>query len=166
LAVVTKTKNRCYDRLAVRWSNFFNHLAAWKFGNLIRELHAQTLTTPEIRERLAAGKTSTGEVVEMNLDMIRRRLSKINLKAGKYSVHQLQMLQKIAELDREGRSFASIAHYLNEHGFTSASGKSWNRGMVAHLLYGTGRKRESLENIGEHSLSGNHRSSGTRARLP
>jgi hypothetical protein len=62
LAVVTKTKNR-YDRLAVRWSNFFNHLVAWKFGNLIRELHAQKLTTPEISERLAAGKTSTGQVV-------------------------------------------------------------------------------------------------------
>src|SRR5262249_20260215 len=29
----------------------------------------------------------------------------------------------------------------------SASGKFWTRGMVVHLLYRTGRKRESLDNI-------------------
>jgi hypothetical protein len=115
--------------------------------NLIRELQAQNLTTREIQQHLASGKTSTGQVVEMNLDMIRSRLCNNNLKAGKYSGHQLQVQQKIVELDREGRSFESIANYLNYHGFTSASGKSWNRGMVVSLLYGTGRKRESLDNI-------------------
>jgi hypothetical protein len=71
----------------------------------------------------------------------------MGLNAGKYSAHHLEVQQKIAELDREGRSFASIAGYLNDHGFTSASGKSWTRGMVVHLLYRAGRKRESLDNI-------------------
>jgi hypothetical protein len=115
--------------------------------NLIRELHAQKLTTREIQQHLAAGKTSTGQVVQMSVDMIRRRLCKMKIVAGKYSTHQLQVLQKITELDCEGRSFTSIARYLNDNGFPSASGKSWNRGMVVHLLYGTGRKRESLEKI-------------------
>jgi Recombinase len=86
----------------------------------------------------------------MNLDMIRRRLSKINLRR-KVLRPPASNAAKNTELDREGRSFASIAHYLNEHGFTSASGKSWNRGMVAHLLYGTpdasGSHWRTLENI-------------------
>src|SRR5262249_3787251 len=115
--------------------------------NLIREFHAQKLTTRQIQQHLAAGNTSTGQVIETTLNKIRGRLRKMGLSAGKYSAHQLEVQRKITELDREGRSFASIAGYLNDHGFTSASGKSWTRGMVVHLLYGTGRKRESLDNI-------------------
>jgi hypothetical protein len=115
--------------------------------NLIRELHAQNLTTREIQQHLAAGNTSTGQVIETTLNKIRGCLRKMGLNAGKYSAHHLEVQQRIAELDREGRSFSSIAGYLNDHGFTSASGKSWTRGMVVHLLYRTGRKRESLDNI-------------------
>jgi DNA-binding transcriptional MerR regulator len=126
------------------------HFLIWRGDgvlNLIRELHAQKLTTREIQQHLAAGNTSTGQVIETTLNEIRGRLRKMGLNAGKYSAHHLEVQQKIAELDREGRSFASIAGYLNDHGFTSASGKSWTRGMVVHLLYRTGRKRESLDNI-------------------
>jgi hypothetical protein len=106
--VVTKTK---IDVTIVWQSGGRTSLTIWQRGswpNLIRELHAQKLTTPEISKHLAAGKTSTGQVVEMNLDMIRRRLSKINLKAGKYSAHQLQMLQKIlSSIERAGHSHPS-----------------------------------------------------------
>jgi hypothetical protein len=108
LAVVTKTK----IVITIVWQcGGRTSLTIWQRGswpNLIRELHAQKLTTPEISKHLAAGKTSTGQVVEMNLDMIRRRLSKINLKAGKYSAHQLQMLQKIlSSIERAGHSHPS-----------------------------------------------------------
>ena len=63
LAVVTKTK----IVVTIVWqSGGRTSLTIWQRGswaNLIRELHAQKLTTPEIRERLAARKTSTGQVV-------------------------------------------------------------------------------------------------------
>src|SRR5262249_14948866 len=44
--------------------------------NLIRELHTQNLTTREIQQHLAAGKTSTGQVIETTLNKIRGRLRK------------------------------------------------------------------------------------------
>jgi hypothetical protein len=49
-------------------------IALWSIAgrnNLIRELHAQKLTTLEIQQHLAAGKTLTGQAVNLSLDRIR-----------------------------------------------------------------------------------------------
>jgi hypothetical protein len=114
---------------------------------LLSELHAQHLTTAEIRERLAAGKTSTGQVVNMGLAGIQKSLWKMGLKAAKYSADDLLVRRTAAELDREGQSLDAIARYFNEQGFVSPSGKPWTHFMIEHLLHANGRKQESLENI-------------------
>ena len=57
-------------------------LTIWRgFGryNLIRELHAKNLTTLQIKEHLAAGKTSTGQVVNIGLSQILAILHRMDL---------------------------------------------------------------------------------------
>jgi hypothetical protein len=93
--------------------------------NLIRELHAEKLTVSEIRDHLAAGKTSTGQVVNFTLGRIYIMLRKMALKPNRYSIGYLSALQKAAEFHRKGRSFEWIAQHLNKEGLPSGSGKPW-----------------------------------------
>jgi hypothetical protein len=52
--------------------------------NLIRQLDAQKLTVREIRDHLAAGKTSTGQVVNFTLGRIYTMLREMALKPNRY----------------------------------------------------------------------------------
>jgi hypothetical protein len=101
--------------------------------HLIRELHAQQLTASEIKEHLAAGKTSTGQRVDLTEGRIRAHLQRMGLKPAKYSASRLAVRRRVAELHAEGRSFPCIAEYLNEQGIESPSGKSWTHFMVQNL---------------------------------
>ena len=114
---------------------------------LIRELHAKKLTVVEIKEHLAAGKSSTGQVVNVNENTLYKILGKLGLKPNRYSVDYLFLRQKAAELNREGRSFEWIARYFNEQGMASASGKLWTRNMVYGLNVATRERTESLDNL-------------------
>ncbi len=115
--------------------------------NLVRELHAQKLTVLEIKERLAAGKTSTGQVVNITAAGIYMILHSLRLKANHYSAGYLSLGQKAAELNREGRSLAWIARHFNEQGIGSSSGKRWTDQKVYRQLRAIGDKTELLENI-------------------
>jgi hypothetical protein len=65
---------------------------------LIRELHAQKLTVLEIREHLAAGRTSTDEIAKITRDGLYNVMRKFRLKAhGSRSLRQ-----KADELNRAG----------------------------------------------------------------
>ena len=121
--------------------------------HLIRELQAEQLTVPEIKERLATGKTSTGQVVNITSQGIQVSLKKMGLKSAKYSASHLSLRRKAAELDREGQSLEAIARYFNEQGFASPSGKSWTHFMVQHLIRGYGQRQESLENIHRRAIT-------------
>ena len=89
---------------------------------LIRELHAQKLTVLEIREHLAAGKTSTGEIVNITRDGLYNVLRKFRLKAHRSSYYR-SLRQKADELNRAGRSLEWIARHFNQQHLRSAWGK-------------------------------------------
>jgi hypothetical protein len=139
----------------------------WKFGgrtpvvvwralsrrHLIRELHAEQLTTSEIRERLALGKTSTGQVVNISLAGVEVSLRRMGLTAARHSSRYLAVRAKAIELDRAGQSVKSIAQYFNEQKFASPSGKPWTHFMVENLLHRNGQKQRPLEEIHRHAIS-------------
>jgi DNA invertase Pin-like site-specific DNA recombinase len=121
----------------------------WRvFGrhNLIRELHSQGLTALEIKERLSAGKTSTGQVLNVSLGRL-QRLKTMGLKAAQRPASYFSARQKAVELDRQGRSRRFIAKYLNEKGLASASGRPWTHSMVGYMLRMTGHKPEPIEEL-------------------
>jgi hypothetical protein len=93
--------------------------------NLIRQLDAQKLTVREISDHLAAGKTSTGQVVNFTLGRIYTMLREMALKPNRYSTGYLSALQKAAEYHLKGKSFKWIAKQLNKEGLPSGSGKPW-----------------------------------------
>ena len=111
--------------------------------HLIRELHAKQLTNREIKEHLAAGKTSTGQVVDLSLGRISLILKKMGLRKHKYTAAYIPLGQHAAELQREGRSYEWIAQFFNEQAFPSPSGRPWSRFMVEWLLQ-TARRQGHL----------------------
>ena len=125
--------------------------------NLIRELHAQKLTTREIQQHLAAGKTSTGQVLTLCINKICEKLKTLGLKPAHLSADYLALGQKACDLRREGLSPASIAQHLNDQGFTTISGKPWSDSTVKMLLRAVGRKDQSLNAL--------HRALISEARL-
>ena len=120
--------------------------------HLIRELHAEQLTPAEIKERLARGETSTGQVVNITVAGIQVSLKKMRLKPVKRSMTYLSVRQKATELDREGQSLQAIARYFNEVGLASPSGRQWTHYMVDHLLHANRHKQESLESIHRNAI--------------
>ena len=153
--IVGATKERV-DATIVWKSGGQTPVVVWRarsHHHLIRELHAEKLTASEIKERLAAGKTSTDQVVHISLGGIQMSLYRMGLKAAKHSAGYLLAQTKAVELDREGQSVRSIAQYFNEQGFATPSGKSWTHFMVEHLLRANGQKQESLENIHRRAIA-------------
>jgi hypothetical protein len=115
--------------------------------NLVRELHAQQLTTSEIQRHLAAGKTSTRQVVNLGLNRIRFIQHKLGLRPHRLSARRIPLGKKAAEFKREGRSIEWIARHFNEQAFTSPKGKSWTPRMVYDLIATVGEKVETLGDI-------------------
>src|SRR5215510_1607885 len=125
-------------------------LAIWRgFGryHLIRELHEQNLTVPEIRERLATGKNSTGQITVLCLGQIRAILRKLGLQPHRHSAKIRSLREKAGEFSREGRPYEWIAKEFNDHGFPSPSGKQWSRFMVEWLLHTAEKNSEPLEEL-------------------
>jgi hypothetical protein len=120
-------------------------------NELIRELHAQKLTVLEIREHLAAGKTSTGEIVNITRDGLYNVLRKFRLKAHRSSYYR-SLRQKADELNRAGRSLEWIARHFNHQYLRSAWGKMWTPVMVKELLRGPRDKAKLLENIHRNAM--------------
>ena len=115
--------------------------------NLIRELHSQKLTAFEIRDHLAAGKTSTGQAVKISLSRLYLIMHKIDLKQNRLAAPYLLLGQKVDELYREGRTLVWIAKHFNEQGIKSKSGNPWSRSMVFNLYHATGHKIVLLQNL-------------------
>lgn len=147
--VVSSTKERI--DATIRWKNgettpFVIWRATGRY-NLIRELHAQNLTILEIKDHLAAGKTSTGQVYNISVARLYRILDKLGLKANRFPASYLSLREKAVELNRDGRSVEWIAKYFNEHSFRSASGKPWTSCMAYNLIRAKGHKTHRLEDL-------------------
>jgi DNA invertase Pin-like site-specific DNA recombinase len=124
--------------------------------NLIRELHAQKLTVLEIKDRLASGKTSTGQMVRITVGRLYMILHKLGLKPTRFPSEFLSLRKMAVELNRNGRSVEWIAGHFNEQGFGSASGKSWTCDMIYGLIRASGSTPHRLEDL--------HRGAITEAR--
>ena len=85
--------------------------------NLIRELHAQKLTVFEIKEHLAAGKTSNGQVVKITVGRLYMILRKLGLEPYRFPADYLALRQKALELNRAWVvDRVTIAEHFNEQG--------------------------------------------------
>ena len=129
--------------------------SGWHY--LIRELHAKQLTISEIKEHLAAGKTSTGQVVNLGLGQLGKKLHAMGLKASRFSADYLSLRQEAAALYREGRSLDWIARDFIKKRYVSASGKPWTAGMVTGHLRALNVKSESLDSIHYRLMADAHK---------
>ena len=121
--------------------------------NLIRELHAQKLTVLEIKEYLAAGKTSNGQVVKITVGRLYMILRKLGLEPYRFPANYLALRQKALELNRHGHSLGYITDHFIRQGFKSASGKPWTGAMVYGLIRALGNKVELLEDIHHRAIA-------------
>ena len=118
---------------------------------LIRELHAQKLTVLEIREHLATGKTSTGDIAKITRDGLYNVMRKFGLKAHRSSYYR-SLRQKADELNRAGRSLEWIAQHFNQQHLRSAWRKMWTPMMVKELLRGPRDAATLLEDIHRNAI--------------
>ena len=110
--ILVKATRERIDATIVWKTGSQTSLAIWRgLGryNLIRELHAQHLTVPEMRERLATGQNSTGQLTRICLGQIRAILRKLGLEPHRHSADIRLLREKAAELSREGRPYEWIA---------------------------------------------------------
>jgi hypothetical protein len=152
---VAATKERIDARIFWK-SGSIKSIFVWRFPgrlNLIRELHAQRLTACEIREHLARGKTSTGQVLSITLGSLYSVMHTMGLKQHRFSLRQLSAEQKAVDLYRNGHSVDWIARYLEKEGFTTPSGKPWTASIVSGRLHWISDKPGLLRKI-HHRLIG------------
>jgi hypothetical protein len=121
--------------------------------NLIRELHAQGLTVFEIKEHLAAGKTSSGQKMNITVGRLYDVLRELGLRPNRFSAEYLKLRQTAWELHQGGQSTDSIAEHFNEQGFKSASGAPWTQSMVHGLLRAQGKTAILLEDLHREVIS-------------
>lgn len=115
--------------------------------HLVQELHDQQLTPHEIKEHLAAGKTSTGQSVNLGVARIQTILLRMGLKSARHPASYFLAQRKAEEFHREGRSLQWIAQHFKQLGFASASRRPWTAAMVGYLLYTVGHKSEPLDEL-------------------
>jgi len=120
---------------------------------LIRELHDQALTVFEIKEHLAAGKTSNGQKINITAGRLYDILRKLGLKTNRFSAGYLKLRQTAWELHQGGQSTDSIAEHFNDQGFKSASGAPWTQSMVYGLLRAQGKTAILLEDLHREVIS-------------
>ena len=121
--------------------------------NLVRELHAKKLTVFEIKEHLAAGKTSTGQKVNITVGRLYDILRKLGLTSNRFSGDYLSLREKALLLNRQGHSVDWITENFNERGFKSASGKPWTRDMIYGLLRAQGKTPILLEEVHREAIT-------------
>jgi hypothetical protein len=120
---------------------------------LIRELHAEGLSVPEIQERMAAGENSTGQRRSYNLLSIYLILKKLGLKPHRRPKWISALREEAAKLYRQGRTMRQIADRFNEQGLKSISGKPWTKKLIFSLLSDADKKRYQLDRIHFEAIS-------------
>jgi hypothetical protein len=121
--------------------------------NLIRELHAEGLSVPEIQERMAAGENSTGQRRSYNVLSIYLILKKLGLKPHRRPKWLSLLREEAAKLYNEGRTMRQIAERFNQQGLKTISGKPWTKKLIASLLSAADKKRHTLDRIHLDAIS-------------
>lgn len=121
--------------------------------NLIRELHAEGLSVPEIQERMATGENSTGQRRSYNFLSIYLILKKLRLKPHRRPKWLALLREEAAKLYSEGRTMRQIADRFNEQGRRSVSGKPWTKKLIFSLLSDADKNRNGLDRIHFEAIS-------------
>jgi hypothetical protein len=121
--------------------------------NLIRELHAEGLSVPEIQQRMAAGENATGQRRSYNFLSIYLILKKLGLKPHRRPKWLSLLREEATKLYNEGRTMRQIAERFNQQGLKSISGKPWTKKLIASLLSDADKKRYSLDRIHFEAIS-------------
>jgi hypothetical protein len=141
----------------VRWkSGQTMPVAVWLQAgrhNLIKELHAEGLSVPEIQERMAAGENSIGQRRSYNLLSIYLILKKLGLKPHRRPQWISALREEAAKLYSEGRTMRQIADRFNEQGLNSVSGKPWTKKLIFSLLSDADKGRYALDRIHFEAIS-------------
>jgi DNA invertase Pin-like site-specific DNA recombinase len=135
----------------VRWKSGHTMPAAvWLQAgrhNLIRELHAEGLSVPEIQERMADGENSTRQRRAYNLLSIYLILKKLGLRPHRRPKWLSLLREEAVKLYNEGRTMRQIAARFNQQGRKSLFGKPWTKKLIASLLSDADKKRNGLDRI-------------------
>jgi hypothetical protein len=112
--------------------------------SLIRWLHGEGRTVPEIRAALAVGDTATGQRWVRTASGIYQVLKRLGLRP--HPVRRGQPVDRtlIRQLYEDGLTHQEIAEELNARGLTTARGKPWVPYALQHWL-GSGGRRNHLE---------------------
>ena len=116
--VVSATKERI-DATIIWKTGAQTPIVLWRGTGrytLIRELHGQGLTVFEIKEHLAAGKTSNRQKMNITVGRLYDVLRELGLKPNRFSPQYLVLRQKAVELNGQGQSLEAIADHFNEQG--------------------------------------------------
>ena len=147
--VVTAEKERV-DATIVWKSGAESPVFVWRARSrhhLIRELYEQQLTVAEIRAYLAAGKTSTGQSIDISENGVRVSLHRMGLKPARYSTGRLSIRQKAVDLDREGNQ-SDRSRDISTSKDSRARRESHGRILWSSTCFApNGKKQEPLENI-------------------
>jgi hypothetical protein len=114
--------------------------------NLIRRLHAEGMTVPEIRAALAAGDPETGQRWSRTPGGIYQVLKRLGLRPHPAPRGRWVDRTLIGRLYDDGLTLNEIADQLNARGLTTARGKAWTSQALAHWL-GKGGRRDQLEEL-------------------
>jgi DNA invertase Pin-like site-specific DNA recombinase len=131
--------------------------------NLIRELHAEGLSVPEIQERMAAGENSTGQRRSYNVLSIYLILKKLGLKPHRQPKWVSLLREEAVKLYNEGRTMRQIADRFNQQGLKTISGKPWTKKLIFSLLSDADKDRHTLDQIHFDAIS-KARKLGLKAR--
>jgi DNA invertase Pin-like site-specific DNA recombinase len=146
---VTATKDKIHG--TVLWkSGHETSIKVWRQTgrhNLIRELHAQGFTVPEIHELLARGQTSNGQIWKVNRLAVYHIHKRLGIKPNRNPVWYESLRQEAATLNEQGRSMKWIAAHFNSRGLKSLWGKPWTKKLVFSLISKVPRKPYSLQKL-------------------
>jgi hypothetical protein len=114
--------------------------------NLIRWLHGEGRTVPEIRAALAVGDPTTGQRWSRTAGGIYQVLKRLGLRPHPVPRGLRVDQSLIRRLYDDGLTLNEIADQLNARGLTTARGKAWAPYALQHWL-GNGSRRDRLEKL-------------------
>jgi DNA invertase Pin-like site-specific DNA recombinase len=114
--------------------------------NLIRELHVQGHSATEIMERLAAGKTSTGQKWKITESMVYSMLRKLRLDAHRFSSAYRSARQTAFELYDRYQDLERTAAELNKLGLRTLFDEDWTPKILRRVLKPQNQKKVYFEN--------------------
>jgi DNA invertase Pin-like site-specific DNA recombinase len=145
----TATKDRIQGTVVWK-SGYETSIKVWRHigrYNLIRDLHNQGFSLPEVAQRLERGENSTGQCWKLNKLSLYLIFKKLGLKPNRRPKWYESLQEEAARLNEKGYSMRWIADEFNRRGLKSLWGKPWTKKLVFSLISKVPRKPYSLQKL-------------------